>query len=154
MNTRRGFTIIEVIVVLIIGTILAGIVSLGLAGVQQATALDQSHRMMSTLVMRAKAQAIQEGRTIELRIDGPGDYAAVVRNDGGTLTTLEEYYFERDLGIDLSITASSPATMCFGPNGVANTRCGGVASITGDFESNTGDVYKFLITAGGSMVGL
>lgn len=152
MQTRRGFTIIEVIVVIVIGAILTGIVSLGIAGVQQATALDQSHRMLSSMIMRAKAQAIQEGRSIELRLNGPADYAAVVRNDGGTITTLEEMYFENELGIDLSLNSGNTATMCFGPNGVANTRCGGVASVSGDFESNAGDIYKFLITAGGIMV--
>jgi prepilin-type N-terminal cleavage/methylation domain-containing protein len=152
MQNRRGFTLIEIIVVIVIGGVLTGIVSLGLAGVQQATALDQSHRMLSSMIQRARTQAIQEGRSIELRLDGPNDYAAVVRNDGGTLSTLADFSFEAELGIDLSLDSGNTATICFGANGVANTRCGGVASVTGDFESNSGGIYKFLITAGGTMV--
>jgi type II secretion system protein H len=152
MQSRRGFTLIEIIVVIIVGTALTGIVSLSLSNVQQATALDQSHRMLSSMLQRARTQAIQEGRSIELRLDGPNDYAAVVRNDGGTVSTLAEFSFEAELGIDLSLASGTTATICFGPNGVANTRCGGATSVTGDFESNTGGIYKFLITAGGTIV--
>lgn len=152
MYPRHGFTIIEMLVVIVIGTILTGIVSLGLAGVQQSTALDQSHRMLAALTNRARAQAIQEGRTIELRIHDGNSYAAVVRNDGGTLTTLEEFDFDDELNINLDLDGGGAVKMCFGANGVANTRCGGVASVSGGFQSNTGDIYRFLITAGGTMV--
>lgn len=150
MSKKRGFTLIELIIVILIGSVLAGIVSLSLAGVFQRTALDQSRRMLETMVSRTRAQAIQEGERIELRLDSTGNKASLIRTSDGSV--LETYDFEDGLDINLDVGGGNEV-LCMGPNGVADLGCGTVPISGSLYPYSTPDnTYAFTITAGGTII--
>ncbi|HKK92787.1 MAG TPA: prepilin-type N-terminal cleavage/methylation domain-containing protein [Longimicrobiales bacterium] len=150
MASRRGFTVIELVIVILIGSILAGIVSLALAGTLQRTSLDQSRRMLETMVSRTRAQAIQEGERIELQLNSGANTVSVVRTSDGAV--LETYDFREELDINLDVGGGNEV-LCMGPNGVADFGCGTVP-ITGSLYpySTPDETYAFTITAGGTII--
>ena len=150
MTSRRGFTVIELVIVIFVGAVLTGIVSLSLAGVLQRTSLDQSSRMLETMLSRARAQAIQEGAVIELVIDSPGNIVSVVRASDDAV--LQTYNFERELDVNVDIGGGTQI-LCMGPNGVAVIGCG-TGPISGSLYtySTPDDTWEFTITAGGTII--
>lgn len=148
MNGRRGFTLIEMMIVIALGTILTSIAIASFANVQQGASMSQSKQILWAMHARARAQAIEAGQVVELRISGPGDSVAVARND----TILESYHFEDELGIDISISGNS-VTLCMGPNGVADLSCNSFSSlISGQFTSTAGDSFYFYLFPGGGLI--
>ncbi|MDT8367891.1 MAG: type II secretion system protein [Longimicrobiales bacterium] len=148
MNDRRGFTLIEMIIVIALGAILTSIAIASFSNVQQGAAMDQSRRVLWSMHARARAQAIENGQNVELRISGPGDSVAVVRND----TILESLHVEEEFGIDLAITGDE-VRLCFGPNGIADLGCNSFTSlISGSLRSTAGDTFFFFLFPAGGII--
>ncbi|WP_320046863.1 type II secretion system protein [uncultured Ilyobacter sp.] len=74
---RRGFTLLEVIIVIALMGVVAAIVWPNFYGAQRAEQLDESARRMSSLVQMCRARAMNESRT----------YRIVFRQDGTILLT-------------------------------------------------------------------
>ncbi len=146
MKRKGGFSLIEMVIVIAIGSILMSIAFSAFGDVQQRTALNQSQRVLQAMYARARALSIESGDPVHFRLNGPADSAAVVRND----SVLEFYLFEEELGIDLYVSGNT-AQMCLTPSGTANYSCNSFSSLLyGRLQNTSGDTWSFwLMPAGG-----
>jgi len=115
---RRGFTIIELIIAILVGAILASIAMASFGSVQSRTAVRQSRNAFAALHARARAQAIEFGTTTLLEVDVGGDSAWISRND----TILERIDFSQDFDVDIR-SSTTRYTLCMSPRGYADTEC-------------------------------
>lgn len=115
---RRGFTIIELIIAILVTGILTSIAIASIGAVQSRTAVRQARNAFAALHARTRAQAIEFGTTTRLQVDIEGDSAWITRND----TTLETIWFSEEFEVDLR-SPSAGYTLCMSPRGYADTDC-------------------------------
>ena len=118
MNSKKGFTMVEMAMALTVAAILIGIVTQAFGDVQNRFAAQQGLRLFESMHARARAHAVEGGVMTQLWVDTPGDSIWLVR--GGQ--TLESVKFDEELGVEIT---GSPNyfRLCMGPRGFANTDC-------------------------------
>lgn len=127
---RRGFTIIEMVIVIMVGGILLSITVAGFGAVESRTAARQARNVFAGLHARARAHAIEFGTTTRLEMDMGGDSVWIVRNG----TTIETIRFADQFGVDLT-SGANRHTLCMSPRGYADTDCNSfTTSATVTFE--------------------
>lgn len=115
----NGFTLTELIIVLVIGSLL---LSMGVGRISKTRSVlagGAARQAFLALHSRTRAQAIEFGTTARLMLDVAGDSAWIVQ--GGE--TLETYRFAND---HVDVESDSPdATlqMCMIPRGYSEPRC-------------------------------
>jgi prepilin-type N-terminal cleavage/methylation domain-containing protein len=119
---RNGFTIIELVIVILIGSILVGVALSTFQNAQSQFAARGAKTMYATLHQLARARSIETGTTTLLLVDTNGDSAFIVASGGVTDVT----NFRRELNVDLR---SSPARfrICMTPRGYADPECPAIA---------------------------
>lgn len=131
MRTRNGgFTLVEVVIVTMIGIILVGLVVPAFSTVQSSASLRGAKHMYATLHQRARSRSIELGQTTFLIVSAVGD-SAYIWSDGAVSDVT---HFGREMNVDLR---SSPQAffMCMTPRGYADPDCGA----WGQFFSATTD---------------
>jgi prepilin-type N-terminal cleavage/methylation domain-containing protein len=118
----RGFTLLEMVVVMMVGMVLAGIAMQSFQGVQGRAAARQAKNVFVSLHARTRANAIERGQIVKLNIDKTGDSVWISR---GT-TLVEKVHFNGELGVD--IQGSGSLTLCMSPRGYAETACNNFTS--------------------------
>jgi prepilin-type N-terminal cleavage/methylation domain-containing protein len=116
-DRRRGFTVIELVIVLMVGALLTGIAFRSLNGVQGKMAARQARLTFASMHARTRAQAIEMAATTQLNVDMDKDSVWVQR---GT-TRVETIRFRESLGVD--ILGSGAIRLCMNPRGFAETAC-------------------------------
>lgn len=119
-----GFTMIEMVFVLLIGAILTSIALGSFQNVQSRFAARSAKQMYATLHQRARAIAIEKGEIIVIAVDLAGDSAWIRRGPVRSDVT----HFRSELNVDLRGTTSY--IMCMTPRGYADLKCGGLGSAT------------------------
>lgn len=124
MNRRsRGFTVIEILVAIIIGSILTTIVIREVRPTAGQVSARQARNVFNGMAARARAQAIEAGERRILLVDTSGDSVSILA--GGNV--VETVRFRGELGID--IQASAPEIrLCMGPRGFADPSCNSFSS--------------------------
>jgi prepilin-type N-terminal cleavage/methylation domain-containing protein len=117
MRSNRGFTVVEMLVVVTVGAILLMIGMNSISGFQGRTAVRQARNAFLSLHARARAQAVEFGQNTLLNVDSGGDSAWISRND----TTLTSVRFREELGVD--IDGSGVYTLCMTSRGYADPTC-------------------------------
>ena len=124
MNRRkRGFTLIEVLIVLVISTILMSMAVKTFGATSSSLAARQARNVFNGMVARARAQAIESGWTTVLVASIPGDSAWVFANG----KVVENIRFGEEMGVDIRATATT-VRLCMSPRGYANTSCNSFSS--------------------------
>jgi prepilin-type N-terminal cleavage/methylation domain-containing protein len=118
MRAKSGFTIIELVVVILIGSILVGVAMSGFQSAQSAIAARGATNMYATLHQKARGRAIETGRTVLLWVNSTGDSAYIY--SGGQVTDVTR--FRSELNVDLRSTPAS-FLICMTPRGYANPGC-------------------------------
>lgn len=118
MDRTKGFTIIEVIFVIVIATALTGISVNAFGSVQQRLAVKQGRNAFVSLHARARAQAIEFGQDTRLLLSTTGDSIWVTRND----TTLEKIRLRAEHGVDIQGPASA-YRLCMNARGYGDEGC-------------------------------
>ena len=117
-DPRRGFTLIEVVIVLMVGVILASIAMSTFGGAQDRLAVRQARATFASLHARARAQAIERGQMARLWVDTNADSVWIVL-DG---TQIETVRFRDELGVDIQ-GSMTQLRLCMSPRGFAETSC-------------------------------
>jgi prepilin-type N-terminal cleavage/methylation domain-containing protein len=120
---RSGFTLIELLVVIIIGSILVTIGLSTFQNAQTALAARGAKTMYATLHQRARAKAIELGRTQLFIVDAVGDSAFIYDwNPPATPVITDVTRFREQMNVDLRASASS-FLICMTPRGYADPTC-------------------------------
>lgn len=123
MRRRAGFTMIELVVVILIGSILVGVALASFQNAQAAFAARGAKTMYATLHQRARAKAVELGRTQLFVVDSQGDSAFIIDwNPPSPLRVTDVTRFRNELNVDLR---SSPTAflICMTPRGYADPNC-------------------------------
>lgn len=126
MTRRTGFTVIELITVIVVGGIIATIAIKAFGSVSRRFSVREGVRVFSTMHARTRAQAVEFGQTVEFHVDLDGDSIWIARND----TTLEMIRIGSEFDLEMS-GAGSQYTLCMNSRGFGGEGCN---SFTGSVE--------------------
>jgi len=118
MRHRRGFTVLELVVVIMVGAVLTTIAIRSLGGVQSRMSVRQARNVFASMHARARAQAVEFGENVLLEVDTGGDSIWVTRAG----TVLEVIRFQNEMGVDITGSAST-YTVCMNSRGFATESC-------------------------------
>jgi prepilin-type N-terminal cleavage/methylation domain-containing protein len=133
MGRRRGFTIVEVVIALLVGTILTSIALSSFAGARAGFAVKGARNTFASLEARARAKAIESGSTILLMVDVSGDSAYVSTG----ASTVETVRFAGEFHVDLR-SGIGNFRLCMNSRGYADTDCNSFSgSVNLEFWQNS-----------------
>ena len=148
-DRRSGFTIIELVIVLMVGSILTSIALASFQGVSGRYAVTGAQRTFLSLHARARAQAVEFGQTVRLNVDPAGDSVWLSR-DG---EVLEAMNFNVEFAVDINTSNSSTLTLCMNPRGFADTGCNSFTSpVTVSFGLPSDTAWVRVLTLGQMVV--
>jgi prepilin-type N-terminal cleavage/methylation domain-containing protein len=122
-HRRKGFTIIEVIVVLVIGGILMSFAVKAFGATASHTSARQARNVFNGMAARARAQAIESGRSTVLIADARGDSVLILANG----RIVENVRFGEEMGVDIRAT-QDVTLLCMNPRGYADQDCNSFSS--------------------------
>ena len=131
-NRRAGFTLVEVLLVLIIGGILLGYAIPAFTNLTQRRNAQNARDAVIWMAARARARAIEQGQIQLLEIDPASDRAWIVRRNTGTALasdTVEKINFVTEQKATVNTTANTKITVCYGSRGYA-IQCAGTSPTT------------------------
>ena len=119
-NQPNGFTLTELIIVLVIGSVLASMAMGRIGETRSHLAGGAARQAFLALHSRTRAQAIEFGTTARLMLDVAGDSAWIVQ--GGV--TLETYRFAVDnVDVESNSVDNNLVQMCMIARGYSEPRC-------------------------------
>ena len=142
MRGRRGFTVVELVIALLVGSILTSIALSGYGNAQGRFAVRGARTTFASLVARARAQAIEVGSRVQLFVDVSGD-SIFIRQGTSNLETL---HFDDDLHVELASSVGS-FRMCMNSRGYADTDCND-KTVTLSFRQNADSVSVKILPLG------
>ncbi len=119
----RGFTVVELVIALVIGAILTSIAMTYYGNARGRFSVRGARHAFTTMVARARADAIEGGRNTWLVADMSGDSVVLLRAG----TVLETMHFDHEYHVDLKSTTGS-IRLCMTPRGYADPSCSGAVS--------------------------
>lgn len=121
LHSRTGFTIIELIIAIVIGSILTTIALSRVSGAQNRVAVRGAQTTYAAVNARARAHAIERGVNVTFGVDAAGDSLWI--EQGGDM--IETVRLGED-NVDMRISSPSVTnfTVCYSPRGYRDTRCG------------------------------
>ena len=114
----RGFTIIELVIALLIGSILTSIALSSFGNSTARFSVRGARNAFISMHARARASAIERGTTANLFIDLAADTVAVVRQD--TVIAMVDFMSQYNVNLTNSNTR---LTLCMSPRGYADDGC-------------------------------
>lgn len=118
MGGKRGFTILEMMVVIALGVILTQMTIKGFSTVSDRFSAREARNVYQGLLARTRAQAIEGGGRTLLLTDTKGDSVMVFA--GGRIT--ETVRFREEMGVDLQPELGM-VRICMTPRGYADPKC-------------------------------
>ncbi len=131
LKNRRGFTLLELLIAISLGTLLTSIGANSMGPVWARTAVSSARNTFMSLHARGRAEAIERGETVRLVVSATGDSAFVMSRDG---TVVESIDFMDKFHVDIAATQND-VTVCWTPRGYADSDCNSFAtSVEIDFS--------------------
>lgn len=117
-GARPGYTIIELVLVFMIGAILLAIAANGAGGYMSRKRAENARDAFVYLAMRARAAAIERGRNVSLRLNAVE--GSIVVREGCATAGLELERMElADEFFATVVTAADSIIVCYSPRGFA-----------------------------------
>ena len=116
-----GFTLIELVFVVLIGSILTSVALSSFQNVQSRFAVRGAKEMYMTLHQRARSKAVEMGETVLLLVYVQGDSALIFSQSEGITDVTR---FDDQLDVDLRTQGNYSYLMCMTPRGYADYNCG------------------------------
>ena len=116
-----GFTLIELVFVVLIGSILTSVALASFQNVQSRFAVRGAKEMYMTLHQRARSKAVERGETVLLLVYVQGDSALIFSQSEGITDVTR---FDDQLDVDLQTPGNFSYLMCMTPRGYADYDCG------------------------------
>ena len=123
-NRRSGFSIIELVVVLMVGSVLTSIAITSFHGISGRFATRGARQTFMGMHARARAQAVEYGQTVQLHLSPDGDIVWLTR--GGEV--LEAIDFGEEFNVDIRTSTGSDLKVCMNARGFAETGCNNFTS--------------------------
>ncbi len=123
-HRRSGFSIIELVVVLMVGSVLTSIAITEFNGVSGRFAVKGARQTLMSMQARARVQAVEFGRTVRLHVDPVGDSVWLSRGSD----VLDVLNFGEEFHVDIETSTSSEVRLCMNPRGFADTGCNSFVS--------------------------
>ncbi|MBT8397970.1 MAG: prepilin-type N-terminal cleavage/methylation domain-containing protein [Gemmatimonadetes bacterium] len=120
---NRGFTVIELMIVVVLGTIMTSMAIKGFGMVSNQASAREARNVFQGMVARTRAQAIESGLPSILIADAQGDSVMII----GTNGIMENVRFGEEMGVDIQ-TTERLTRICMNPRGFANTDCNSFTS--------------------------
>jgi prepilin-type N-terminal cleavage/methylation domain-containing protein len=118
-SSRSGFTLVELVIVILMGSILTSFAVSSFSNMQGRFSTTGARNVFQSMVSRAKAQAIEYGTFVSLTAEANGDSVWISVGD----SILEKIYFADEQAVDLTFSSGSLLTICMSPRGWADTNC-------------------------------
>ena len=115
---------IELVVVLMVGSVLTSIAITSFNGVSGRFATNGARQTFMALNARARAQAVEYGRTVHLNLDPSGDSVWLSRGSD----VLEVLDFGEEFDVDIRTSTNSDLRVCMSSRGFADTGCNSFSS--------------------------
>lgn len=128
-RNRRGFTLIEMVFVILIGSILTGIALSSFQNVQARMAVRGAKQVYMTWHQRARSRAIETGETVVMIVYPQGDSARLLTRIDGTFEWTDVQRFDEELGVDLRARSNATFQLCMTPRGFADRNCGSLQTM-------------------------
>lgn len=121
---RAGFSIVELLVVIAIAGVLLSLAGAAFGRLQARRGAMSARDSFVMLAARARAVAIERGRTARLELDPSAGVAWIqYRTAAGVDTVVERLHFRGEFDADLAVAVNAKIVLCFTPRGY--TRGGG-----------------------------
>jgi prepilin-type N-terminal cleavage/methylation domain-containing protein len=114
VSESSGFTLMELVIVLLIGSVLAGIAVPGFARLRERRAAMNARDAYVWMAALARAQAIESGGTVALTLDPAANAAFILVG----ADTLQRVNFLERFGAEVDSEAGT-VTVCYVPRGFA-----------------------------------
>lgn len=118
---RSGFTLVELLVVILVGSILTGIAVAGGGRFVARQGAVNARDAFVFLSFRARSIAVESGRDILLELDPVSGEAWIVRREGGQ--RLETHRYEGEYQAEVVTPGNARITICYSPRGYAIPAC-------------------------------
>jgi Tfp pilus assembly protein FimT len=123
-KNTAGFTLFELVVVLVLGMVLTGIAFQGFSGTRARLSVRQARDVYAALAARTRAHAIEQGAVTLLITDARGD-SVMIFKDGEIVENV------RFAEMNIDIRSENPVTtVCMNPRGFANSWCTSISTTT------------------------
>jgi prepilin-type N-terminal cleavage/methylation domain-containing protein len=139
-RSTNGFTMIELVFVILIGSILTGIALSSFQNVQARFAVRGAKEVYMTWHQRARAKAIETGETVIMVVWVSGDSTALMSQVDGSFQFSDVQRFD-ELGVQLRTQGNFSFIMCMTPRGYADRNCGQLGSLYG-YQQTFGDTIR------------
>jgi len=128
LRHRRGFTLLELLIVLVVGGVLSMVTIQSFSQVHGSLAARTAQSTFMTLHAQARASAVERGHNVILRVT-PGSNLVEVeaQPSGGPSVVIRSRNFAADYDVSLE-TDGGVVELCMTPRGFASTSCGNVTS--------------------------
>lgn len=118
-SSRRGFTLIELVVVLVVSSILASFAILRLAPTLERTRVQRSATMIATDLQWAQMIAARQRRPVVFIVSEP--LKGYMIRDAASSTVYRESFLGDDTEMHLDELDATPTTLEIFPNGVVRS---------------------------------
>ena len=147
-DRRSGFSVVELVVVLMVGSVLTSIAIRNFSGVSGRFAVKGARQTLMSMHARARAQAVEYGQTVRLNMSASGDSAWLSRDS----EILETVNFGAEFNVDLKTSTDADVRVCMNPRGFADTGCNNYSSPVTVMFLLTSDTASVRIFTLGQMV--
>ena len=129
-----GFSIIELVVVLMVGSVLTSIAVANFNGVSGRFAVKGARQSLMSMHARARVHAVEYGQSVRLHVDPVGDSIWLSRGS----VILDVMDLRQEFNVDINTSTDAILKVCMNPRGFADTVCNNFTStVTIDLVLNS-----------------